>query len=188
MVDIKLSDEPMRMEGEFTQKNWDDLVTRIADLYHFDTDRREGMRQNRTIKLVAALPFIAGCRNPMRVALSHMSVYILASSKEGKDVFLHGFSDNGSLMTRLERISHFDGGDSVVIDRGMKMIAYSMIGDHYHDAESDAAEGKYNPLNSGIWDYKAIVKQLADDIRSVDCPKLDEIMNIEYGPLAYWAV
>ena len=49
------------------------------------------------MKLVAAIPFLTGCNNPMRISLSHLSVYILAASESGKDVFFHGFKDNGNM-------------------------------------------------------------------------------------------
>lgn len=182
-----LQEESYVHEMDFSLTQWHDLTERISFIFDIDKEKLLIMRSNKVMKLVASLPFIAGCRNPHRIALSHLSIYMLASVEGGKDIFQHNFTDNDSLFSRLERISHFDGGDQLIIKRGMNMIAFAMLEDHQNDKSDDATMRKYNPLNSDAWDYKKEAEKLRREIHSVECPKLDEILNIDTSPLGYWS-
>jgi hypothetical protein len=182
-----LEEERQVNEMNFSITQWYDLTDRISLIFNINEEKVIKMRSNKVMHLVAALPFIAGCRNPQRIALSHISIYMLASVEGGRDTFQHNFTDNDSLFTRLERISHFDGGEPLILERGMNMIAYAMLGDHNHDKNDDAEIGKYNPLNTGVWNFEKITKKLKKEIKEMECPQLDKIMNIDMGPLSYWS-
>ncbi len=175
-------------EAAFTDRMWNDLVDRTAGLFHFDDPRKEKMANHQVMKLVGALPFLAGCRNPYRIALSHLATYVMAASEGGKDLFLHSFADNSDLFSRLERISHFDGGDPAVIQRGMNLLALAMLEDHRKDSLEDRQNRKYNPLNAGAWDYEKMAGELKKAIASVDCPGMEQILSSGPGPDGYWDV
>lgn len=176
-----------RIEHQFPEELWAELVDRLSVVFRISPSRKNHILNNKVMKLTAAIPFAAGCRNPMRVSLSHLAVYLLAATPGGgKEIFQHGFHDNEDLFTRLERISHFDGGDEVIINKGMSMLALAMLEDHKSDAEKDRAEGKYNPINSGFWDYDKLFAELRKKIFSVPCKSLDSIMNINKGVPGYW--
>ena len=102
--------------GTFNDKLWIDLLEMIGSTFSFDVDQIARMRKNPVLKLVAALPYLANCDEPSRTALSHMSVFILAGASPTKKVFSHNFKDSAGLERRLERISHFPGGNQQIID------------------------------------------------------------------------
>lgn len=161
----------------FDNDLWLDLVARVSGFTGLSPRKQELLKSNKVAKLVAALPFLARCPNPHRIALSHLSIYLLASSEEGKDLFLHDFSDNSDIFGRLERIMHFEGGNREIIDRGMNLLALAMLGDHHRDRFIDRKKGKYNPLNAGVWSYEKTKKELTGKIESVASPDMDEILT-----------
>ncbi len=183
----KLKAEPPQ-EALFTEEQWIDMVDRISTLFHFSPMKRARMTSHKIMKLVAALPFLADCRNPQRIALSHLATYVIAASDRGKDIFLHNFSDNDNLFTRLERISHFDGGNEIIIKRGMNILALAMLADHKMDSVEDKRNRKYNPINMGAWKFENANENLRKEVLSVSCPKMDEILDIGPGIESYWDV
>jgi len=186
MKNIKVDSYDFTQEGSFPETQWIELVERLSTIFHIDSARQKEIFNNKVMKLTASIPYIAECRNPMRTALSHLSTYLIAATEGGKDIFEHNFTDNDSLFTRLERISHFDGGNSVLIERGMKMLALAMLEDHKSDALEDRRNNKYNPLDMKAWNYKELSKKLRDEINGVNCPALDAVMNINLEIPSYW--
>lgn len=185
MLNAELKTVDPVVESEFSEARWLELVDRVSLLFHVSEDRKEKILRNKAMKLTAAIPFIAGCRNPMRTALSHLTIYTAAASEGGKDVFGHRFSDNDDLFTRLERISHFEGGDERLIDRGMALLALAMLEDHKADAEEDRLKGKYNPVNSGAWNYEETAAKLKSRIKALPCQAMDSIYGPDQAP-SYW--
>ncbi|MBN2656720.1 MAG: hypothetical protein JXR86_06645 [Spirochaetales bacterium] len=171
--------------GTFSETTWNDLIDRLAILFDFSEEKKIRFQKNRLAKLIAALPFLAKCDDPYRTAISHLTITYLASHKAGKDIFSHNFADNKSLMNRLEPISSFKGGNKLIIDRGMNILAVIMLADHNKDCRIDKTEGKYNPVSSGIWNFDEISSELEIKINSVDCPAMDDIISFE-DARAYW--
>lgn len=172
--------------GEFSESNWNDLTDRMALLFNFAEEKKALFKNNRLARLIGAIPFLAGCDQPIRTALSNLTVTYLASHEAGKDVFTHNFSDNESLMKRLEPISHFPNGNPIIADRGMKLLAVIMLSDHNKDKVLDEENGKYNPVSSSIWNYEELIKKLGDQILAVDCPQMDEIISFHEAKASWW--
>ena len=61
----------------------------------------------------------------------------------------------------------------------MDMLAFIMLKGYKASKEADAANGIYNPLNSGAWDYDAAEKLLEAKIKNYHNAMLDGIF---YGP------
>lgn len=175
-----------QVEYQFTEEQWTELVDSLSTVFKISPSRKNRILNNKVMKLTAAIPYAAGCRNPKRVSLSHLAIYLLAATQGGKQFFQHGFHDNDDLFSRLERISHFDGGNEIIINRGMNMLALAMLEDHITDAPGDRAEGKYNPINEGFWNYEKLSAALREKITSVPCKTLDSIMNINSDIPGYW--
>ncbi len=153
------------VEGtKFTKTLWMDIVSKIVEMNNFDQDTRSKIEKHQVIKLIAGIPFIAGCNNPLRTALSHVSIYFLAASKAGKNTFVHTEDDDQDYLLRLERISHFDGGDKTIINKGMDLLALTMIEDYFRDMKEDRTKGKYNPFISGTWNYFQMKNMLSAKI------------------------
>ena len=171
--------------GDFTEEMWHSLTSRLAKVFGLDDEGLSLVRSNRVFKLVAALPFLAQCEEPERLALSHMGTYHLASHPATREVFAHNFLDSSDLFRRLEPISHFSGGDRRVIDRGMKLLAKAMVADHIHDAEEDRKRSKMNPVNAGHWNGDELISQLSAEIEQLPCPEMDAIGP---GTLGFWDI
>ena len=170
--------------GTFDETIWMRLTESIGRAFGLTKDRIEGMKANPVLKMVGALPYFAGCDEPERTALAHMGTYMLASLEPTKDAFSHNFQDSADPARRLERISHFPGGDPAVIDRGMKLLTIAMLGDHLHDAELDAEVGKLNPVNAGHWDAEELIEELRDDLAESPCPEMDAVLGP--SPTGFW--
>jgi hypothetical protein len=164
---------------------WTELTERLSLFLSLSKEQSVKLKESRLAELIGAIPFLAGCTEPEKQAMTHLLTTFLASHKAGKDLFSHNFSHNYSLQKRLEPISHFEGGNREILKRGMDLLAVIMLSDHKKDSFMDRRKGKYNPLNAGIWNYDAEIARLEDSIKSVECPSMDGIISFEEAK-AYW--
>ena len=172
--------------GTFTEKNWNELIERISILFQFTIDDKKKLSANKMAKLVAAIPYLALCKEPKRTALSHLSILFLAAHESGKDVFVHNFSDNSSLLNRLERISHFDGGNQNIINRGMNLLCIIMLSDHIKDSIEDKSNKKYNPVESLVWNAQRQIEILEKKINGTDCDSMEKIISVNEAKANWW--
>ena len=163
---------------------WNKIVDYIAEAFRFTLDEKERLRNHKLAKLIAALPFLAGCKDPLRTAGSHLGTYIL--SVRVKDPCNARPSDDEYLLRRLELIGNFIGGDKEIIQRGMNLIALCMISDYARDVEEDKILGKYNPVAAGVLDYEKEKERLIREIESVPCPDMDKIFSVMAGVKTFW--
>jgi|GEM_PF-453206 len=171
--------------GCFNDDVWSDLLGRISTVFRLDGDRRTGLESNTVFRLVAALPYLAGCDEPARTALSHMATFLLAADDATRDVYAHGFRDSSDLQHRLEPISHFLGGDERLIRRGMRLLTLAMIADHVHDEQADRDDGKFNPVGAGHWDAEELMGRIRLELADIPCPEMDAILDPDQIP-GYW--
>jgi hypothetical protein len=52
----------------------------VAEAYSMGPAGRERLRSNATARLVAAIPYVAGCDEPERTALAHLGTFVLAGT------------------------------------------------------------------------------------------------------------
>ncbi len=155
---------------------WPEIAEAVGRSFRMDEEERARFHDKPVARLIAAIPFLAGCDQPTRTAVAHLGTYIL-SVRETKPFFNADPSDDGDILDRLRLIMNFRGGDAAIIDRGMALLALTMIVDYKRDTQIDAAMGKYNPVASGAFDYDIIHDDLVRRIKAVDCPAMDEIYN-----------
>jgi hypothetical protein len=172
----------------FTQRIWEDLVNNVATIVHLSPAQQVRFHESRTARLIGALPWLAGCRNPDRIALSHLMVYWLSVAPATNRIFDHRLSDNGQVLDRLRPIMNFEGGDNAILTRGMKLLALQMVCGYCRDLAKDAASGEYNPLLDRTWPGKELIESLVLDIQSVQCPDMDLIMTIEDAKNQWWNI
>lgn len=161
--------------GLFTDEMWEKLSESIAKAFSLDANHLDRIRKNSVMKLVGALPFLAECEEPERIAISHLGTFILASSPATKAFFWHNQHDSKNLQHRLERISHFEGGNIQVLDWGMNLLAIAMINDHESDTSKDSAEGRNNPIAAGDWDAEALRTELKKQLPDFQDTRLEEL-------------
>jgi len=171
----------------FSESQWEEISGRVAAAFRMTSDETERLRNKNIAKLIAATPFLAGCRDAERTAVAHLGTYIL-SLRETKPYFNASEDDNGSVLERLRLISNFKGGDPKIIDRALCLLALNMVTDYRRDAAEDVFLNKYNPVSDGEFDYEALVADLTRRVEGVSCPEMEQIMPIKAGILSYWGL
>ena len=48
--------------------DWNRIVERISTAFRFTADEKQRFANKKLAKLIAAIPFLAGCKDPLRVA------------------------------------------------------------------------------------------------------------------------
>lgn len=170
----------------FPETKWAEIADRVADAFRMGAEEREWFRNKEVAKLIASIPFLAGCDDAERTAVAHVGTYLL-SIKETKPYFNASSGDDGSIFDRLRLIAQFKGGNPAIIDRGMSLLALNMIIDYRRDAAEDVVLGKHNPVSSGSFDSDAIIADLKRRIEGTPCPEMETIFDSTLGPLAWWA-
>ena len=174
--------EVKRRVRMFTE--WENIAASVADAFRMDKEEREWFQNKNLAKLIAAIPYLAACEDPGRTAITHLGAYIL--SIRIKTVANCQPTDDSDLFRRLEMINNFIGGNQDIIQKGMSLIALNMIADYARDIEEDRMFGKYNPVDSGAFDYEFEKKRLESIIESTECREMDEIMSLEDAIEVYW--
>jgi len=165
---------------------WNDLCSRLFEALPSYGEFEDRVRKNTVARLVGLLPFIGRTERPYRDALTNMSIFMISSYGPGKDIYTHIPADDADVLSRLTPIMNFTGGRKKILDRGMNLIAMVLVNDYRKDQEEDRRTGHYNPLNAGVWDYVSIMEELKEKVNAVPCRKMDEILNSEFIPFAYW--
>lgn len=176
------------MSSSFPPELWSGLAAQIAAAFRLTPEEASRLEANRTARLVAAIPFAAGCAHPERTALSHLATFLLAGSPSCARVFDHEPSDDADPLLRLAPIADFLGGDPAVIDRGMRLLALVMANGYRKDLEKDKTSGEYNPLLSMAWDYEATAGKLraALEADAKAAAALDDVMSAEEAVRGFW--
>jgi hypothetical protein len=160
---------------DFSDKIWKELAEKTASAYRMDEAEGAKLLGNRTARLIAAIPFAAGCDHPERTALAHLSTFVLASSESCRRIFDHDRSDDADPLARLAPIADFVGGDRAVIDRGMSLLAVIMTNGYEKDIEKDRKSGEYNPILAGAWKAEETKEKILGETKFTVA--LDKTMN-----------
>lgn len=169
---------------EFTTVVWSKLAEETAVSFRMTAEEATRFKEGNVAKLIAAIPFLAGCDQSERTALAHLSIYLIAS-RGSRFTFDHNAADNVSAFDRLHTIMNFSGGDEKVIERGMALLSLVMLEGYNIDRYKDSMDGNYNPLNDGSWDYDAMKTHLKSLIDS--CPDSEMDALIDYpAPFSFW--
>ena len=144
---------------ELNVPEWDYFVSEIKTIYRLTDEEAAEFAENSTAKIIAAIPFVAGCYRPEVTAIAHLSLYM--NEKKGfQKYYACNPLDDTDLFERLEPISHFRGGDKKIIEYGMNTLAYIMIEGYHKSEKYDAENGIYNPFISGNWNYRLLNTKL----------------------------
>lgn len=169
----------------FTSSQWTTLTASIAETFRMTEAEGQRLSESKTARLIAALPYLAGCDQPERTALTHLAVYVMASRGATRWTFDHGAEDDVDPARRLACIANFQGGDAVVLGRGMRLLVLQMVCGYARDQAKDTVTGEYNPLLEGTWDAPSMIQGLVDEILERPCAEMDGIMTI-HDAQSYW--
>ena len=167
-----------------TFPEWDYLATETAKVFNLTRKEALALYNSNTAKIIAVIPFAAGCREPERTAIAHLCLYE-AEIRGFQQFCAHLPSDDEDVFKRLDMISTFDDGNNAVIEHGMNILALIMLEGYNRSQEKDRLNGTYNPILSGKWNYDVLKKKLENKINEIDCPAIDRY----YIPVkAYWVL
>ena len=184
MKNISTKTKSAALSTKEFSKVWDTISDDLAAAFRMPEEEKMRFKDKDIAKLIAAIPFLAGCEDAERTAVSHVGIYVL-SNRETKLYYNAHFSDNESVFERLRLISSFKGGNPDIIKKGMALIALTMLNDYKRDVYIDETLGKYNPVADNEFDYEGLKKDLETRIRSVKCFEMDEILD-EAGTRGFW--
>ena len=157
--------------------DWDYMVCEMAVIFRMTEDESRRFAESGTAKIIATLPFAAGCSEPERTAVLHLCMYV-AEIRGVQKYFAHLPSDDKDVFSRLGCIADFEGGDKDIIEHGMCMLALIMLEGYKRSECFDKTNGIYNPLVSKAWNYSSIKQDLEKKIKKISCPDLDEIFSL----------
>jgi hypothetical protein len=169
----------------FPEAKWAEIAGSVADAFRMTAEEKQQFGEGRIARLIAAIPFLAGCEEAERTAVAHLGTYVL-SLRETKPYFNSRPGDGITVLERLRLISEFKGGDARIIERGLCLLALNMVADYKRDIEEDARLGKYNPVAAGAWDFESTVVDLEYKIISVECEEMEEIAPLVMTPMGFW--
>tara|TARA_B100000614_G_scaffold245063_1_gene249809 strand:+ start:697 stop:1248 length:552 start_codon:yes stop_codon:yes gene_type:complete len=165
--------------------SWPAIADAVGHAFRMSDAERSWLRDKRVARLIAAIPFVAGCRHPERTAVTHLGTYIL-SGRETASSFHASVDDDSDILDRLRPIMTFRGGDRTLVDAGMAFLALNMLEDYRDDIQIDAALGKYNPVASGAFRFEtirsALLAMISPEARDTYAAAIDG----DPGTLAYW--
>jgi len=109
----------------------------------------------------------------------------MASRGATRWTFDHSAEDDVDPFRRLACIGTFQGGDPVVLGRGMRLLVLQMVCGYARDQAKDTVTGEYNPLLEGTWDAPSMIKDLVADLHERPCAEMDGIMSV-HDAQSYW--
>lgn len=185
MKNITVEKRSQIIDMKRINKKWDEISGCVAEAFRMTEDETRRFKEKNIAKLIGTLPFLAGCEDAERTAVTHLGTYIL-SLRETKPYFNAKTEDNSNIFERLRLGTSFKGGNPGIIEKGMSILALFMLEDYRRDTHLDNVLGKYNPVTSGAFDYDAVSEDLLKKIRSIESPEIDTIVCSDPGTLDYW--
>ena len=159
-------------------KDWDYFIVELCKVFNLSFNEKEKLKSSKVAKLIATIPYVAKCNEPERTAIAHLCLYM--SEIRGFEKFCsHNQNDDINYMNRLSFISTFNGGDEIIINHGMNLLALAMIEGYNQSSKSDKEKGIYNPFVSKVWNYKRLKNVITKELAKVYVPELDNIFYEE---------
>lgn len=153
-------------------EEWNYLASETARVFNLTQSEYKNLVNSNTAKIIAKIPFAAGCKEPERTAIAHLCIYE-AELKGFQKYYSHLPSDDNDIYNRLAFISTFEGGNTAIIEHGINMLAYIMIEGYNRSKEYDLKNGIYNPIANDKWNYRDLRARLLQKIYEIECPDLD---------------
>lgn len=165
---------------------WEIVSSRARAILNYGIAQREWLEESRLAKFIAAIPYLAQCGKARETSFSHLLIYLASLDGSVKELFFHKPEDDDDLYSRLRPILNFKDGNQATLDCCKDLLALCMVANYQRTAETDMAVGKYNPLNTGIWDAKSLMAGLEERIRQNNTPEIAAYFSLEEARLGPW--
>lgn len=170
-----------------TGEQWSNITGRAGAVLNYGIKEKEWLKSSKMARLIAEVPYLAGCDKPETTAFSHLMIYLIAMHESAKDVFLHKRDDDNDLYTRLFPISNFIGGDTSIIQCCLDLMGLCMLSNYKNSADEDRKLGKYNPINANQWNYATESEKLLKKVNQTMTPEIAAVYAVEDALKGYWA-
>ena len=165
---------------------WESIVAKTVETFRMDEEEVNSLRENKLLRMFGLLPYFAECPNYEGIGLLNVSIYI-TERRGGKDLFAHTEDNDPDYLSRLKPFRDImTGGDEEIIERGLALAGLAMLRDYSCDQEQDAENGKYNPLNSGSWNYNTAWQSLEGRARTAKAGRLETVLAVSVIMRMWW--
>ena len=171
-----------------SRETWESLVDEVLMGMPQFKDKKQIIQDHRLCRLIGMLPFLASTDNPFRDGFTNLSLFLLSKDSPFGNVYNDQPNEHMDIMRPLIPFCHFSGGDERLLSRGMHLVAMVLLNEYKRNMDRDLDENRYNPLNSGQWNYQAVMETLSLCVDEVPCPLMDDILSREFLPFTNWAV
>lgn len=169
-------------EDEF----WKDLCRSLFESMHSFSPVSDKVIRNPVARLIGWLPYLARTDQPARDSITNLTIYLLSSYGSSREVYSHSKGSGDSVYSSLSSLMNFTHGNEDILCRGMSLISMVILNEYQRNKKDDLRQGRINPLNTGAWDYSALMQELENNVNSVPCRKMDRILNLKSLPFCYW--
>lgn len=170
-------------DGPLGDEDYEAILRVAAPSVRLTMGELERLRRSKVARLLAAVPYRAGCENPDLIAVLHVSMYV--AGMRSREFFAH--RDNQSLGDRIGMGLHYPDGDAEVIDAAMAILESVSLNDHKKDADADRRRGYPNPLNMGLVDYATEKRRIRERLRAVRPALRRELEGILSSSEDHWS-
>ncbi len=182
---MTISTEKVRRASQWTEGTWSAITDLVAREFGMSERMIQALRSKGIARLIGAIPFLAGCDDPAELAVTNLRHYVM-SCGIGKKLYAATVENSTDVFGRLSP-ARYQGGDEAIIRRGMSLLALNMLTDYNRDVELDRSLGKYNPIGAGDWSYEEKAEELLASIAAIDCPDMDEIVDVHTIMNSSWS-
>jgi len=168
----------------FSETTWHTIIEHTVLAAKLDEKEKYKITSCPVAKLIAALPYYAGCRNPDQLAVLKVGIYLAAC----RDPVLFSHRKNQSVRERILPITVCPDGDSRVIKLVTDFLELISLNDHLADIDKDLKTGHPNPLIDNVFYYYTRREQLIQKIKSYSDQTLVWHLSLLADPytLAWW--
>ena len=169
-----------------TKEQWQKVSSRVRTVFNFGIKQTEWLEGCKMAKLIAAIPYLAGCKRAEETSFTHLSVYVMSNDESVKEIYFHKPGDDEDVYSRLSPGNNFIGGDQKIIQCCMDLIALNMISNYNKDSDNDLTIGKYNPVAEGRWNYSELSQKLIQSIKVNISPEISAFYDVEDALRGLW--
>jgi hypothetical protein len=166
------------------KKEWPLLVEMASIGGKFSAKEIKSLNRSIAGKLLCAIAYYSGCKNPDRVAVLHLITLVAAA--RCRKITNHRVKE--SLRERLAPFLNFPGGNKEVVKAGALLLELLSLEDHKADFIEDIINNKENPLSS--IDYKSEKERILGEYDNTGQWIKDYFEDfykwIKETPMAFW--
>jgi hypothetical protein len=131
---------------DFPMMDWETIVTNVVVSCNLNETEQALVCNAPVAKLLAALPYYVGCKNPDQLAVLKVGMYVAGL----RNPALYAHRDNQTVRERIEPGTMCPSGDPEVVEIVTSFLELISLNDHINDFEDDMRTGHPNPVGTNM--------------------------------------